>query len=163
MADIDKGLPNTRTKLEIPSEEEMTEEVSVQEEQAQQKGPVEVVPEEDGGATIDFEPGAINIPGTENHFDNLADILPEENLEPIGSEMVQNYMDYKSSRKDWENAYTTGLDLLGFKYENRTEPFQGASGATHPVLAEAVTQFQAQAYKELLPADGPVRTANCRN
>ena len=158
MADIDKGLPNTRTKLDIPSEEEMAEEVSVQEEEAEQKGPVEVVPEEDGGATIDFEPGAINIPGTENHFDNLADILPEENLEPIGSEMVQNYMDYKSSRKDWENAYTTGLDLLGFKYENRTEPFQGASGATHPVLAEAVTQFQAQAYKELLPADGPVRT-----
>ena len=157
MADIDKGLPNTRTKIEIPSEEEM-QEVSVQEE-VEQKGPVEVVPEEDGGATIDFEPGAINIPGTENHFDNLADILPEENLEPIGSDMVQNYMDYKSSRKDWENAYTTGLDLLGFKYENRTEPFQGASGATHPVLAEAVTQFQAQAYKELLPADGPVRTA----
>ena len=157
MADIDKGLPNTRTKLEIPSEEEMAEEVSVQEEEVE-KGPVEVVPEEDGGATIDFEPGAINIPGTENHFDNLADILPEENLEPIGNEMVQNYMDYKSSRKDWEQAYTTGLDLLGFKYENRTEPFQGASGATHPVLAEAVTQFQAQAYKELLPADGPVRT-----
>ena len=157
MADIDKGLPNTRTKLEIPSEEEIAEEISV-EEPEEQKGPVEVVPEEDGGATIDFEPGAINIPGTENHFDNLADILPEENLEPIGSEMVQNYMDYKSSRKDWENAYTTGLDLLGFKYENRTEPFQGASGATHPVLAEAVTQFQAQAYKELLPADGPVRT-----
>ena len=157
MAEIDKGLPNTRTKLEIPSEEEIAEEISV-EEPEEQKGPVEVVPEEDGGATIDFEPGAINIPGTENHFDNLADILPEENLEPIGNEMVQNYMDYKSSRKDWEQAYTTGLDLLGFKYENRTEPFQGASGATHPVLAEAVTQFQAQAYKELLPADGPVRT-----
>ena len=156
MAEIEKGLPNTRTKIDIPSEEEMTE-VSVKEEEVE-KGPVEVVPEEDGGATIDFEPGAINIPGTENHFDNLADILPEENLEPIGNEMVQNYMDYKASRKDWENAYTTGLDLLGFKYENRTEPFQGASGATHPVLAEAVTQFQAQAYKELLPADGPVRT-----
>jgi hypothetical protein len=157
MAEIDKGLPNTRTKIEIPSEEEIAEQISV-EEPEEQKGPVEVVPEEDGGATIDFEPGAINIPGTENHFDNLADILPEENLEPIGNEMVQNYMDYKASRKDWENAYTTGLDLLGFKYENRTEPFQGASGATHPVLAEAVTQFQAQAYKELLPADGPVRT-----
>ena len=67
-------------------------------------------------------------------------------------------MDYKASRKDWEESYKTGLDLLGFKYTNRTEPFQGASGATHPVLAEAVTQFQAQAYKELLPADGPVRT-----
>ena len=65
--------------------------------------------------------------------------------------MVQNFMDYKASRKDWESSYTSGLDLLGFKYENRTEPFQGASGATHPVLAEAVTQFQAQAYKELLP------------
>ena len=69
MAEIEKGLPNTRTKLEIPSEEEMTE-VSVKEEEVE-KGPVEVVPEEDGGATIDFEPGAINIPGTENHFDNL--------------------------------------------------------------------------------------------
>jgi hypothetical protein len=72
--------------------------------------------------------------------------------------MVQNFMDYKMSRKDWEQTYTKGLDLLGFKYDDRTEPFQGASGATHPVLAEAVTQFQAQAYKELLPADGPVRT-----
>ena len=85
MAEIDKGLPNTRTKIEVPSEEEMTEEVSVQEEETEQKGPVEVVQEEDGGATIDFEPGAINIPGTESHFDNLADILPEENLEPIGN------------------------------------------------------------------------------
>ena len=157
MADIDKGLPNTRTKLDIPSDEEIAEEVAVQEPE-EQKGPVEVVPEDDGGATIDFEPGAINIPGTESHFDNLADILPDDVLEPIGNEMVQNYMDYKASRKEWEQSYITGLDLLGFKYENRTEPFQGASGATHPVLAEAVTQFQAQAYKELLPADGPVRT-----
>jgi len=155
MADIDKGLPNTRTKVELPNEEEM--DVSVQEE-VSDKGPVEVTPEEDGGATIDFEPGAINIPGTESHFDNLADILPDDVLSPIGSDMVANYLDYKASRKEWEQSYTNGLDLLGFKYENRSEPFQGASGATHPVLAEAVTQFQAQAYKELLPADGPVRT-----
>ena len=153
MADIDKSLPNElRTEIEVPAEEVVEEEV------VEQKGPVEVMPEEDGGATIDFEPGAINIPGTENHFDNLADILPEDILEPLGNEMVQNYMDYKTSRKDWEQSYIQGLDLLGFKYENRTEPFQGASGATHPVLAEAVTQFQAQAYKELLPAEGPVRT-----
>ena len=158
MADIDKGLPNTRTKIEIPSDEEL-QEVAVQDEDVEElKGPVEVIPEEDGGATIDYDPGAINTPGTESHFDNLADILPEDAVEPIGNEMVQNYMDYKSSRKEWESAYTSGLDLLGFKYENRTEPFQGASGATHPVLAEAVTQFQAQAYKELLPSDGPVRT-----
>ena len=157
MADIDKGLPgNTRTEIKMPSEDEMAE-VSVQEEVTEQ-GPVEVTPEEDGGATINFEPGAINIPGTEGHFDNLADILPDDILEPIGSEMAGNYLDYRSSRKDWENTYRTGLDLLGFKYEDRSEPFQGASGATHPVLAEAVTQFQAQAYKELLPAGGPVRT-----
>ena len=156
MAEIDKSLPNTRTKLEVPSQEEI-EEVSVQEPE-DSKGPIEVIPEEDGGVTLDFEPGAINVPGTENHFDNLADILPDDILNPIGSEMVSNYLDYKSSRKDWEQSYTQGLDLLGFKYENRTEPFQGASGATHPVLAEAVTQFQAQAYKELLPSDGPVRT-----
>jgi len=157
MADIDKGLPNTRTKIDIPSEEEMSEEVNIQEEDVN-KGPVEIIQEEDGGATLDFDPGAINISGTESHFDNLADILPDDILEPVGNEMVQNFMDYKSSRKEWEQSYRTGLDLLGFKYENRTEPFQGASGATHPVLAEAVTQFQAQAYKELLPSDGPVRT-----
>jgi ribosomal protein S30 len=88
----------------------------------------------------------------------LAELLPEETLSPLGSELTENYEDYRSSRRDWERTYTTGLDLLGFKYENRTEPFQGASGATHPVLAEAVTQFQALAYKELLPAGGPVRT-----
>ena len=158
MADIDKSLPNeVRTEVKIPGEEEISQDVNV-EEIVPEKGPVEVVPEEDGGATIDFEPGAVNIPGTENHFDNLADLLPDDILEPIGNELRGNYNDYKMSRKDWEQAYTGGLDLLGFKYENRTEPFQGASGATHPVLAEAVTQFQAMAYKELLPSDGPVRT-----
>jgi hypothetical protein len=157
MAEIDKSLPGEiRTEIKVPGEE-VTEQVDI-EEQVPEKGPIEVIPEEDGGATIDFEPGAVNIPGTESHFDNLADILPADILEPLGSELKNNYIDYKMSRKDWEKAYTEGLDLLGFKYENRTEPFQGASGATHPVLAEAVTQFQATAYKELLPADGPVRT-----
>jgi hypothetical protein len=155
MADIDKSLPNEiRTELEVPG---AGEEVQVQEE-VTEKSPVEVTPEEDGGATINFNPSAVNVPGTESHFDNLADILPEDVLDPLGSVLKENYMDYKMSRKDWEQSYMEGLDLLGFKYENRTEPFQGASGATHPVLAEAVTQFQAMAYKELLPSDGPVRT-----
>ncbi len=154
MAEIDKGLPNTRTELKVPAPEQ---EVDVTEQQ-EQKGPVEVTPDEDGGATIDFEPSSINQASSQSHFDNLADILPEDVLDPIGSELRSNYMDYKMSRKDWEQSYINGLDLLGFKYENRNEPFQGASGATHPVLAEAVTQFQALAYKELMPADGPVRT-----
>ena len=88
----------------------------------------------------------------------LADLLPDEVLGDLASTLYENYMQYKQSRKDWEDSYVKGLDLLGFKYENPTQPFQGASGATHPVLAEAVTQFQAQAYKELLPATGPVHT-----
>ena len=154
MADIDKGLPNT--KLPIPGAGEIAD-VAVEE--IQEKGPIEVTSEEDCGATVDFDPNSgLKIPGTENHFDNLADLLPEDVLNPLGSELRYQYQDFKSSRKEWERTYTQGLDLLGFKYENRTEPFQGASGATHPVLAEAVTQFQATAYKELMPADGPVRT-----
>ena len=106
MADIDKGLPNTRTELKVPGEEELLD-LSVKEEVTEQE-PVEVTPEEDGGATINFEPGAINIPGTESHFDNLADILPEDVLEPIGNDMAGNYQDYKSSRKDWEKTYRDG-------------------------------------------------------
>ena len=71
---------------------------------------------------------------------------------------MDKYKDYRQSRQDWADSYREGLNLLGFKYITRTEPFRGAASVTHPVLAEAVTQFQAQAYKELLPADGPVRT-----
>jgi hypothetical protein len=156
MADIDKSLPNVKTSIEVdPQEEiEIEQEKSLE---AQDPG-VEVTPNEDGSVEVNFDPSKVNMEGTESHFDNLAELLPEDITDPIGSELVENYMDYKSSRKEWEQSYTTGLDLLGFKYENRTEPFQGASGATHPVLAEAVTQFQAGAYKELLPAEGPVRT-----
>ncbi len=62
------------------------------------------------------------------------------------------------SRSEWEETYTQGLDQLGVKYDERTQPFQGASGVTHPLIAESVTQFQAQAYKELLPSGGPVKT-----
>ena len=155
MADIEKGLPNIKTPL--PGGAEEVTDVNIAE--ITQKGPIEVTPEDDGGATVDFDPSAnLKIPGTESHFDNLADLLPDDVIDPIGSELRYQYQDNKSSRKEWEQTYTQGLDLLGFKYENRTEPFQGASGATHPVLAEAVTQFQATAYKELMPADGPVRT-----
>ena len=155
MADIDKSLPNVRHEVKIPGAQAPTD-VDITE--AQQRQPVEVTPDEEGGATVNFEPSAVNQAQSNTHFDNLADILPEEVLDPIGIQLRQNFTDYKMSRKDWEQSYTNGLDLLGFKYDNRNEPFQGASGATHPVLAEAVTQFQALAYKELLPADGPVRT-----
>ena len=125
-------------------------------EQALQKE-VEVIETEEGGAEISFDPSKVMAEGSENHFANLAEYLDDDVLGPLGSELKEMFLDYKS-RGDWEQTYTQGLDLLGFKYEDRGEPFQGASGATHPVLAEAVTQFQSLAYKELLPADGPVRT-----
>ena len=156
MADIDKSLPNVKTSIEVDPQEEI--EIAEQKELEASEEPIEINPQEDGSVEINFDPSKVNIEGQQGHFDNLAELLPEDILDPIGSELVENYMDYKASRKDWEQAYTTGLELLGFKYERRTEPFQGASGATHPVLAEAVTQFQAGAYKELLPAEGPVRT-----
>ena len=95
---------------------------------------------------------------TQDHFENLAEFLGDNILDSLGTKLSDQYTEYKESRGDWEQSYREGLELLGFKYERRTEPFRGASGVNHPVLAEAVTQFQAQAYKELLPADGPVRT-----
>ena len=155
---MDKALPNVETEIKTPSDEEVA--ISEQETAEAQVGPddIDIVQEEDGSATINFDPSAVNQPGGEAHGDNLAELLPESVLGKLGSELAENYQTYKSARKDWEDSYTKGLDLLGFKYENPTQPFQGASGATHPVLAEAVTQFQAQAYKELLPATGPVHT-----
>jgi hypothetical protein len=159
MATIDKALPNvTRTKIDLPSAKQKAQEIQLPQEPPKQ--PIEITRTEDGGAEIDFDPSAMaNVGGAGQNIDtNLAEFLEDDITDPIGSDMMQNFEDYKASRDDWEQSYIKGLDLLGFKYEDRTEPFQGASGATHPVLAEAVTQFQSLAYKELLPADGPVRT-----
>jgi hypothetical protein len=156
----DKSLPNEpRKTFEVPGEEEIQEQiVETVEEQQESPGPVELQENEDGSVDIDLDPAAASPEGGDEHYANLADFLPDEVLGRLASDLNSKYQDYTSSRKDWEQSYTKGLDLLGFKYDNRTEPFSGASGATHPVLAEAVTQFQALAYKELLPADGPVRT-----
>ena len=159
MADIDKSLPNVEQQLTLPSEQEISEEALQEEQEIAEAGePLEITENEDGSVDINYDPSLASVEGAENHYANLAEHLPDNVLGPLGSNLYQQYQDYKTSRKDWEQSYKEGLDLLGFKYDNRTEPFQGASGATHPVLAEAVTQFQALAYKELLPADGPVRT-----
>ncbi len=159
MADVDKALPNVEQEINVPSDVEIAEaEAAEQQEVTEQGEPVEITENEDGSVDINYDPSIASVEGSQNHYDNLADHLPDEVLGRLSSDLFQNYQDYKNSRKEWESSYKTGLDLLGFKYENRTEPFSGASGATHPVLAEAVTQFQSLAYKELLPADGPVRT-----
>ena len=160
MADdnIDKALPNVEQTIELPSEEELVEAAQSEEDKVPNPENTEIVQGEDGSVEINFDPAAASPEQGGDHYANLAELLPDDILADMGSELFDNYTQYKTSRKDWEDGYTKGLDLLGFKYEIRTQPFQGASGATHPVLAEAVTQFQAQAYKELLPAQGPVRT-----
>ena len=111
--------------------------------------------EDDGGVVVDFEP-LVGRHGGGDFYDNLAEELDDNVATRIASDLLDQYEANKDGRKDWEETYRTGLELLGFKYEERSEPFRGAAGVTHPLLAEAVTQFQAQAFGELLPAGGPV-------
>ena len=151
---IDKSI-DTVPKQDIILEEDVPVEIP---QEFQEGGDVNVEMTDDGGAEIDFDPQSQAMEGGQFHEANLAEFMDDDDLISLASELQESYNEYKSSRSDWEDGYIKGLDLLGFKYENRSEPFQGASGATHPVLAEAVTQFQSLAYKELLPSSGPVRT-----
>ncbi len=125
--------------------------------EAEDVGSIEISPEDDGGVIIDFDPqdqrGA-----NDDFYANLAEEMPDRELARISSDLLSEFDANKASRQEWEDAYTNGLELLGFTYDERTQPFRGASGVTHPLLAEAATQFQAQAFNELLPAGGPVRT-----
>jgi len=113
---------------------------------------------DDGSAVVgDYDDGMEPLPDV--GFDgNLADVIDSSVLGRIASDLVGYIDDDLSSRQDWEDTYKQGLEFLGMKTEERTEPFEGSSGVIHPLLAESVTQFQAQAYRELLPANGPVRT-----
>jgi hypothetical protein len=154
---IDKSLPNTVE--EVKDTEFQEKEVAVPgSEEVITTDTSEVVMDETGGAEVTFDPTTSIDRNTDGHFANLAEGMSDGELESLGSTLFDQYTEYKESRADWEQSYREGLELLGFKYERRTEPFKGASGVNHPVLAEAVTQFQATAYKELLPSDGPVRT-----
>ena len=118
---------------------------------------IEIVEEDDGGVTLDFDPMSA-ARESENFYDNLAEDMSDRELGSIANDLLSEYESNKAGRSDWEEAYSKGLELLGFKYEDRTEPFRGATGVTHPILAEAAVQFQAQAFNELLPSGGPVRT-----
>lgn len=134
-------------------------------------GPAELMPEElqvELPEMGDELPPGIEIAGEEqmvevqaeqyDHNANLAEVLDDSILGELSSDLMGKVEDDLSSREDWEQSIAKGLTLLGINYEERTEPFMGASGVTHPLLAEAVTQFQAQAYKEMLPPGGPVKT-----
>ena len=125
--------------------------------QGEDIGEIEISPTDDGGVEVDFEPQDEML-GDDGFYSNLAEELPDRELARIASELLEEFDSNKASRQEWEDAYASGLELLGFNYEERTQPFRGSSGVTHPLLAEAATQFQAQAFNELLPASGPVRT-----
>ena len=112
----------------------------------------------DGGVIIDFDPSGM-MPGSTDHNANLADEMDDSELHGIASELVGAYEADRESRGDWEETYIKGLDLLGLKNEDRTQPWDGACGVFHPVLTEAVVRFQAQSIQEIFPASGPVKTA----
>ena len=115
---------------------------------------IEVVLEGDGEPEVEEAP-----PRYESEFyANIAEDVEESDLARISLDLLAFYEADKSSRGDWEQMYAKGLDLLGLKIEERTRPFRGATGAVHPMLTESIVQFQAQAFKELMPAGGPVRT-----
>ena len=159
---VDKNVPSqldpedlsAEVELELPGS--MDNVVSF--EGAAEGMDIEISPEEDGGVTVDFEP-ADQRGESDDFYANLAEEMPDRELGRIAGELLGEFDANKAGRQDWEDAYANGLELLGFNYEERTQPFRGASGVTHPLLAEAATQFQAQAFNELLPASGPVRTA----
>ena len=124
-------------------------------------GGAEITPTADGGVTVEALSGMLTdmeevepIP----HDANLSEYLDDGYLGELSSDLRASYNDDVESRSDWEETYTRGLDQLGIKQEDRTQPFAGASGVVHPLITESVTQFQSQAYKELLPAGGPVQT-----
>lgn len=120
-------------------------------------GEIEITQMDDGGVEVDFDPSDQRGENGD-FFANLADEMPERELQRISGELLSEYDANNESRSEWAETYTKGLELLGFTYDERTQPFRGASGVTHPLLAEAATQFQAQAFNELLPPQGPVKT-----
>ena len=139
-------------KAETPTEEEFIEQVTI----SQPEEEVGFVMMEDGSAIPESE---LDVPQEVSFYDNLAESMEEDELNKISNDLMAGVEKDKSSRSDWEKTYTDGLKYLGMKFdEDRSEPFEGASGVIHPLLGEAVTSFQAQAYKELLPAGGPVKT-----
>ena len=152
---IDKALQALQGALDI---EEVGAEIQLPEQVVDFESDVELTETPDGGAEVNFDPNA-PVDQSQIPFDaNLAEYIDESKSRKFALDLVGAFEADKESRKDWEDTYVKGLDMLGFKYEDRTQPFEGASGVVHPLLAESVTQFQAQAYKELLPPSGPVRT-----
>jgi len=135
--------------IEQESDEELTIEIENPESVA--------IDTDDGGMIIDFDPNATEV-GDEDFDSNLAEFMDDKVLQELGGELVSSYNGDRESRSDWEETYTKGLDQLGLKIEERTQPWAGACGVFHPMLSEAVIRFQSQSITEMFPAQGPVRT-----
>ena len=158
---MDTGVPSQldeddlRAELEIELPDSQNNVMAMIE--AEDVDGIEITSDEDGGVTVDFEPSDVR-GDSDDFYMNLAEEIPDRELGRISSDLLGEYDSNKASRQEWEDTYSNGLELLGFTHSERTQPFRGASGVTHPLLAEAATQFQAQAFNELLPAGGPVKT-----
>lgn len=118
---------------------------------------VEIFEEEDGSATVSFGPEEEDLGAPAQWFDDLGPFLSDQTLSELASAVCEQVESDRQSRAEWEETYAKGLRLLGLSYEERHEPFEGATGVVHPILNESVTQFQAGAYKEMLPPQGPVK------
>ena len=155
MAENTKPSNVDRSLLQAPSE--LEPEINIEEPPIDIE--VEETPTEDEGAEVIFGEGDSTTIGEEpeDFYDNLVEQLDSQTIDELYNMVTSSVDEDKTSREEWEEAYTKGLELLGLRYENRTEPFDGATGVIHPLLNEAVTQFQAGAYKEMLPSTGPVR------
>ena len=136
MAEIEKAIVED---IETPQTEEVDVEV-----------------EAEGSSDADVFTAVSDV--AENFYKNIAEDMSDDVLQRISNRLLDDYKKDRVSRKDWETSYTNNLDLLGLNQREMTRPFRGSASVTHPLLSEAVTQFQAQAYKELLPSQGPVRT-----
>ena len=143
-------------ELELPGSQE-NDVMAMVDMDASMDGEIEMTAEDDGSVMVDFDPQDARGFGGDFYM-NLAEEMPDRELSRIAGDLLGEFDSNKASRQEWEETYANGLDLLGFSYQERTQPFRGASGVTHPLLGEAATQFQAQAFNELLPPSGPVRT-----
>ncbi|HAG72465.1 MAG TPA: hypothetical protein DCL66_09725 [Gammaproteobacteria bacterium] len=143
-------------ELELPGSQE-NDVMAMVDMDASMDGEIEVTAEDDGSVMVDFDPQDERGFGGDFYM-NLAEEMPDRELSRIAGDLMGEFDSNKASRQEWEETYANGLDLLGFSYQERTQPFRGASGVTHPLLGEAATKFQAQAFNELLPPSGPVRT-----
>jgi hypothetical protein len=137
--------------------------MGIEEEAAEMEGPeleIEIVDPEEVNISIDGEELLSIQEGEEEEdfYKNLADDLEAGVLDSLGSELCEDIANDIDSRKEWEDTYKQGITLLGLKYEERTEPWDGACGVFHPMITEAVVRFQSETIMETFPAQGPVKT-----